>query len=176
MHKERALTRELRNPLQLIAFVDRPEFRCLRHADHARLRRMNIRKPSQRERDLSEIEFSVCTGSRDELRASGKEFGCAAFIGLDVRALMTKDSIEWSAKLRESQRIGGGAIKDKESFTIGFEQFTDQLTRAFRPTIFAVRRRGVAIRFNKRFPDRGRNRRGFVARKVVTLHPLLVTR
>src|SRR6267378_6289644 len=85
-----------------------------------------------------QIELSVLSSRRNELRATREKLARAAFVVLDVRVLVTEHAVKWLAELRHSERVRSRAVKCKINIAIRLEQFPHPVARSFCPFIITI--------------------------------------
>ena len=97
------LRRKISNRLKFVRRINCPQLRRLGHAQRADPGRMHIAVSGQHLGRCREIEPAVFAPDGQQFGAAGKKLRRAAFVRLDVGALMTKDALKRPAKLREAR-------------------------------------------------------------------------
>ena len=118
---------------------------------------------------FAQIELAIGAARRQQLCAAGKELRRAALIRLDVRMLVANDAMKRSTELREGEAIRSRAVENNKDFAVRLENFARQFTNAPSPFVLAIRSRGRRIRLLQRLPRFGADRRGIVARQLVSM-------
>jgi len=114
--------------------VNRGHFRRLRDGEDSRLHVMLVANPVIGVAYGFDGKLALQGGNRDEL-ASGKPFGCAAFVGIDVGGLAADHGLIRFGERLEAEAIRRGAIENKKDIDAGAEVLLE----------FADRRLGVAV-------------------------------
>ena len=127
------LFREGGQRVEFVRCVNRAQLGRLGEAEDARFRGMHVAVTGQHFRGMVEVEFAVGPADPVQLGAAGKKFRRAAFIRLDVGALVAKDAVKWLTKLRQGEGIGGRTVENEERFAVGFEDLAHALRDLIRP-------------------------------------------
>ena len=119
--------------------------------------------------DIAQVQLPVRSRRRQEFGAPGKKLGSAAFIGLAVGEFVANDRMERAAKMRQGERVGGGAVENQEHFAISLENLADLSNQAPGPSIVAVGNFRFRVCFGQCGPGGWADGRGVVARKFEAL-------
>ena len=112
------------------------------------------------------VNLAIRARHEQHLGTAGEKFGCAALGGFHMRVFMAHDAVVGLAERGQRERIGGGAVEDKEHFALGLEKFADEVGGALRPGIVAVIGRGPVIGFGERGEGFGADAGDVVAGKM----------
>src|SRR5438105_9679483 len=95
-----------------------------------------------------QIELSVLSSRRNELRATREKLARTAFVVLNVRVLVTDHAVKWLAELRESERVRSRAVECEINIAIRLEQFPHPVAYSFCPFIITIGGdRLISVRF-----------------------------
>jgi len=169
VQRERVFLGQRGDCIQFCERISRPGFGRLSNAERAHLRRVNVEMLAEYNRDCVEIEFPIFARNSEEFAASGKKFWRAAFVGVDVGAIMTDRALVWSAQLGERKRVRGGAVEDEKGFAVGLKNVAQLFLQLAGPTIGSVGNFGGAVGFEKRMARLGTDSRRVIAREVVAI-------
>jgi len=117
---------------------------------------------------LAQVDLSVVGFRQKQFGSPGIKLRSAAFVRLDMGALVTDHSMEGLAKLGQPERVGPGAGEHKINIAIDFEYLPDAFAHRRGPFVLAVRGSIMCIRLLQSFPGLGTNRCRVVAGKLVT--------
>lgn len=110
--------------------------------------------------------FAILSPQADQLQSTAEEFGCAAFVGHDVRLLVAQHTAPGRGHMGERKRIGRGAGRRQKHRHLALEYFPDPALHVPRQLVIAVAEREALIRTRKRRQNAGCNACGVVAREV----------
>src|SRR5205085_4617790 len=120
-------------------------------------------------RDITQVEFPVGAGGRNQFRAAGKKFWRAALIRLAMGAFVANHAVVRAAEMSERERIGRGAVEDEKNFAVLFENLPDAFDDATGPFVVAIGDLRIRVRSGESGPRWRTDARGVITRKVVTL-------
>ena len=170
VHREIIFSSDGGEGRNLVATVNGAPLRGLSEGKHPRFRVMNIGALEDDLFDRFGGEFPIGPAGGEDLGAVGKEFGRAAFVGLDVGELMADHAVVALTEGGEREGIGGGAVKHEEDLGVGFlEYFANEITGANRPVIIAVGGQLSLVCRGERGPSFGANAGSIVAGEEVGL-------
>jgi hypothetical protein len=116
---------------------------------------------------FAQINLPLRAGRWNQFGSTCVKFARAAFVVVDMRVLVTDDTVKWLAKLCQRERVGGRPIGDEKNVAIDFKKFTDAITQALSPLIITVSCRCAGIRVLKRSARFRAKARGIVARELL---------
>src|SRR5262245_27384760 len=86
-------------------------------------------------------DLTALSGKPDQLDAPAIKLGGAAFIGRDMRLLMTQHCAPWGRKMRECEGVGGGSRCHEKYRDLPFEHGCKPLLDAPCPVVVAIGQR-----------------------------------
>jgi len=116
---------------------------------------------------FAQINLPLRAGRWNQFGSTCVKFARAAFVVVDMRVLVTDDTVKWLAKLCQRERVGCRPIGDEKNVAIDFKKFTDAITQALSPLIITVSCRCAGIRVLKRSARFRAKARGIVARELL---------
>ena len=141
----------------LLRGIDGPQLGGLREADRARL--WDGARPcaavAARSGSASGVSFPVLPGIGDERGAVREKSRRAAFVGENMRVLVAERASKGVADAASAERVGRGAVEDKENLAVRFENLAHQPRRFRGPGIGPVARRMADICFRHRADTSG---------------------
>ena len=130
---------ERRDRVDLIAGVDRPQLGRLGDADHARFVGMQFGLARDYRFDFFEIDLAGGSSNQQQFGTAGEKFRRAAFVGLDVRLLVTNHAVKRLAKLGQGKGVGRGAVEDQIGLAISLEEVSNRFAQTPHPFIVTIR-------------------------------------
>ena len=117
---------------------------------------------------LAEVDLSVSGVRQKQFSSTSIKLRRAAFVCLDVGALVADHSVKGLAKLGQAEGVRPGAGEHKINIAINVENLPDTWAHLRRPFVLAVRWRIRGIRLLQSCPCLGTNRRRVITGEVVT--------
>jgi hypothetical protein len=117
---------------------------------------------------LAEVDLSVSGARQKQFSSTSIKLRRAAFVCLNVSALVADHPMKGLAKLSQAERVRAGPGEHKINIAIDFENLSDACAHLRGPFVLAVRRRIRGIRLLQSCPCLGTNRRGVITGEVVT--------
>src|SRR5207248_8494348 len=87
---------------------------------------------------FAQINLPLRAGRWNQFGSTCVKFARAAFVVVDMRVLVTDDTVKWLAKLCQRERVGGRPIGDDKNVAIDLKKFPDATTQALTPSIITV--------------------------------------
>ena len=146
--------------------VQSPEFGGLRQGDDLWPRIVHIGAAGNDFEDPGGGQLAMAMGRQKELRAIEEKLRRSAFIGFHVGRVTADHRLIRLAKRRQRNRIGGGAVENKENLGVRFKDFPQAIANVVRCIVVAVRRSKPIIGVDERRHGFGTNARRIVAGKL----------
>ena len=119
---------------------------------------------------VTNVDLTICAVDQKQFRSAREKFRRAAFVGLNVRTLVTDHALERLAQLCECQRVSCRSGQDKINIAVGLKDFTDSIAHARSPPVLAIRWREMCIGLLQCGPGLRTNRCDVIARKFMALN------
>src|SRR5258708_35901832 len=87
---------------------------------------------------FAQINLPLRAGRWNQFGSTCVKFARAAFVVVDMRVLVTDDTVKWLAKLCQRERVGGRTIGDDKNVAFEFKKISAAITQRLSPLIITV--------------------------------------